>query len=214
MRRGITSKEKRFSSVQPKPLENQATAWIPVEWWDACPPSLPSDAELQRLSVSGGLDMSQKIDLASFVAVFKEPLPAPVQLNVMAEDEAGRIEQKTVSLNYRVYLLPMFWIPEDTMLEHEQNDKVPYSLWAKQEWVTPTEGDIIDDDRIFRDIVKLAARFPKLKEGGSFLGRSKRPPYLQQRHYQQKPATVQIFSKAGGLSAVSPNLGELTEVEL
>ena len=144
---------------------NQATAWIPVEWWDACPSSLPLDSELQKLAVSGGLDLSQKIDLASFVATFREPLKTPAQVDVLAETETGQFEKKTVSLNYRIHLLPMFWIPEDSMAEHEANDKVPYSRWAEQGWVTPTEGAIIDDDRIYRDIVRLAERFQKLKEG-------------------------------------------------
>jgi phage terminase large subunit-like protein len=144
---------------------NQATAWIPVEWWDPCPSSLPPDAELQKLTVCGGLDLAQKIDLAAFVATFKEPLQTSEQLEVLAENDAGVIEKKTVSMNYRVHLLPMFWIPENTMREHQRNDKVPYSQWEKNGWVTATEGDIIDDDRIYRDILKLAQRFPKLKEG-------------------------------------------------
>jgi phage terminase large subunit-like protein len=144
---------------------NQATAWLPVEWWDACPSSLPPDTELQQLATCAGLDMSQKIDLASLVVTFKEPLETAERLEVVAENAVGLVEPKTVSLNYRVHLLPMFWIPENTMLEHERSDKVPYSIWAEQGWVIPTEGDVIDDDRIYRDILKLAERFPRLKEG-------------------------------------------------
>jgi phage terminase large subunit-like protein len=158
-------KKNDFLRYQLNRWVNQATAWIPVEWWDACPSVLPAERELQKLTVTGGLDMSQKIDLAAFVATFQEPLEQAAELEVVGENEGGQIETKTVSLNYRVHLLPMFWIPENTMREHERNDRVPYALWSQKGWVIPTEGDIIDDDRIYRDILKLAERFPKLKEG-------------------------------------------------
>jgi phage terminase large subunit-like protein len=144
---------------------NQATAWIPVEWWDACPGNLPTDDFLRTLSAASGLDGAQKWDLFAFVATFKEPLEIPQVIEVTAENEEGAVETKKLSLNYRVHLLPMFWIPENTMKEHEHSDKVPYSLWKERGWLRVTEGDIIDDDRIYKDICQMAERFPKLKEG-------------------------------------------------
>jgi len=144
---------------------NQATAWIPVEWWDACPSALPGDDVLQTFSAAGGLDGAQKWDLFSFVAAFKEYLPVPEAVEVPRETDEGAIEKVILSLNYRVHLLPFFWIPENTMREHEHSDRVPYSLWKEKGWLRVTEGDVIDDDRIYKDLCQLAERFPKLKEG-------------------------------------------------
>jgi phage terminase large subunit-like protein len=52
---------------------NQATAWIPADWWDACAGEL-DDAELRGLTCAAGLDLAQKIDLASFVVEFRRML--------------------------------------------------------------------------------------------------------------------------------------------
>lgn len=143
---------------------NQAEAWIPVEWWDSCPSQLDEE-RLKSLVCAGGLDMAQKIDLASFTAVFKEPLQFTQQtIEVVADTPAGDVEKREVSLNYRLHFLSLFWIPENTMQEREKVDRVPYSEWKEKGFVIATEGDVIDDDRIFKDIVKLAERFPLLKQ--------------------------------------------------
>lgn len=139
---------------------NQAVAWLPIEWWDSCPSALPSDDVLKGLQCSAGLDGAQKIDLFSMVLSFREPLvsvemEAPADIvEVVGED----------ALNYRIYLLPLFWIPENTLKQHEKEDKVPYSQWIEKGWVKKTEGDVIDYDQIFKDILALAERFPRLKE--------------------------------------------------
>jgi phage terminase large subunit-like protein len=144
---------------------NQAVAWLPIEWWDACPVTLPEESILRTLTASAGLDMAQKIDLAGFVMTFREPLEVPADIEVLTENAVGAIEKKIVSLNYRVHLLPRFWIPENTMREHEKDDRVPYSLWKDRGWIVATDGDVIDYDRIYSDILKLAERFPLIKQG-------------------------------------------------
>lgn len=143
---------------------NQAVAWIPVDWWDACPAELPSDDHLRTLQLGAGLDGAQKIDLFSFVLAFREPLHKPEEVEVITEGPGGQVEKRTLSLNYRVHLLPRFWIPEGTMADREREDRVPYSLWREKGWVVATEGFVIDYDRVFTDIVALAKRFPLLKQ--------------------------------------------------
>jgi phage terminase large subunit-like protein len=148
---------------------NQATAWIPLDWWDACKGVL-DDAELVTLDCAGGLDLAQKWDLACFAVVFRKYLSTPApEVTVAHEETTGAVTTKTIALNYQLYVRPFFWIPENTMREHEKNDGVPYTEWAKQGLVTPTEGDIIDYARIYQDITtKILPRYPKLKQG--FLG--------------------------------------------
>ncbi len=100
---------------------NQATAWIPVEWWDACDLPVPSDAELNQWPCAVGIDMAQKIDLAAAVAVFKLPLDEPIaaetdepvveQLEVVAEEPNGAIVKRTLSLDYQIVVVPNFWLP-------------------------------------------------------------------------------------------------------
>lgn len=143
----------------------QATAWIPIEWWDACEGSL-DDVELVTLECGAGLDLAQKWDLAAFAVVFRRYLQKPVDLEVIAEESNGALEKKTIALNYELFVRPYFWIPENTMRQHEKQDGVPYSLWVEQGLVTATEGDIIDYDRIYQDITtKIVPKYPRLKQG-------------------------------------------------
>jgi phage terminase large subunit-like protein len=141
-----------------------ADAWMPVDWWDACKTTI-DDAALQPLSIAAGLDMSQKYDLTAFVLTFKEPLDGPEQaIDVVGTNEFGDAVKRSISLNYRITTVPFFWIPLDTMREHEKTDRVPYSQWLEQGLIRATEGNVIDYDRIFRDIRdEIVPRFQRLK---------------------------------------------------
>lgn len=144
---------------------NQSTAWIPLEWYDACLASF-SDSDLIELDCTGGLDLAQKWDLAAFVVTFRKYLEASEMLDVLAEETNGQIVKKSIALNYELVAVPFFWIPENSMRQHEKEDGVPYTLWAELGLVTPTEGDIIDYNRIYTDITtKIVPRFPRLKQG-------------------------------------------------
>lgn len=146
---------------------NQATAWIPIEWWDACEGPM-DDAELATLECAAGLDLAQKWDLACFAVVFRRYLSSgdTVALKVAVEDEAtGKADTKVIDLNYQLFVRPFFWIPENTMRQHEKEDGVPYSKWVKDGLVVATEGDVIDYSRIYKDITtKIVPKYPKLKE--------------------------------------------------
>jgi phage terminase large subunit-like protein len=143
---------------------NGADAWMPVDWWDACEGPV-ADGELQALSLAGGLDMSQKYDLTAFVLTFKTPLAETAEsIDVIGTDEFGEPVKRSISLNYRITTVPFFWIPLDTMREHEKKDRVPYSEWHRLGLIRATEGNVIDYDRIFRDIRdEIVPRFPRLR---------------------------------------------------
>lgn len=158
---------------------NQASAWIPVDWWDACEPvPVPEyrtwlqakTPELAVLPCAGGLDLAQKWDLACFNVVFRHRLEddaVPQEIEAVTQDEAEQVVRVRLNLNYRVTTVPFFWIPEDTMREHEQKDGIPYTEWAKQGLVIPTAGPTIDYSRIYSDITtKILPMFPLLKQGG------------------------------------------------
>ncbi len=156
---------------------NQATAWIPVEWWDACDAPMPSDVVLQQAqSAALGIDMAQKIDLASVVAVFKLPLedtaPAPT-IEIAVEQPGGAIVKQAHSLNYRIAIVPAFWLPEATLLERVRQDGVRYDVYRDQGLLHVTEGAIIDFAQMLRYVkhpderavpMDLVTRFPLLHQ--------------------------------------------------
>lgn len=146
---------------------NQATAWIPLDWWDDCIDPIEEDAILKTLPCAAGLDGAQKIDLFCFSVTFRTRLKTALPAEVVVGDESiGEGVKKTLDLNYRITVLPFFWIPEDTMEQHEKEDGVPYTAWAEAGLVTKTDGATIDYTRIFNDIKsKILPRFPRLKQG-------------------------------------------------
>ncbi len=146
----------------------QAVSWIPVEWWDGGRETF-DDERLKGLICAAGLDMAQKIDLASFVVVFREPLQGPpVEVTVIDEagEEIAKPEARILSLNYRVYIVPFFWLPEETVREREREGFIGYRQWQEAGLLTVTDGAVIDYDQIYNDITtKILGRFPLLKQG-------------------------------------------------
>jgi len=136
---------------------NQAVAWLPLDWWDACTEAPHYEA---GLIAAGGLDLAQRVDLAAFVVAVRHPLAEAVAAEVADVGEDGAAATRTLDLNFGVSLFPYFWLPEDTLRERERTDRVPYSLWAEQGLLTVTEGAVVDFDRIKDDIIqKIAPRF-------------------------------------------------------
>jgi|SRR5215471_4198921 len=146
---------------------NQATAWIPIDWWDACAVPAIADADVVGLDAAAGLDLAQKWDLAAFVVVFRRYLERVLLVDVVTENpETGVLESARVELNYDLIVKPFFWIPANTLRQHEKTDGVPYSIWAEQGLITATDGDVIDYSRIYHDITtKIVPRYPALKRG-------------------------------------------------
>jgi len=164
---------------------NQASAWIPVEWWDACNEPLPSDDELREMPGALGIDMAQKIDLASIAAVFRLPLkpkevdPLATTIETQVETEDGAIVKTVRSLNYRIAILPAFWLPETTLMERVKQDGIRYDIYRDKDApgggkeLNTTDGAIIDFEKMLRYVkhpdkrkepMDLVTRFPLMKQ--------------------------------------------------
>ena len=90
----------------------------------------PIDIEsLEGRSCYGGLDLSSKIDISALVWVFPP------------DDD-----------NDKYIILPRFWIPSDSAIQREKRDRVPYITWARQGYITMTDGNVIDYDFIEEQI--------------------------------------------------------------
>ena len=163
---------------------NQAVAWILTDSWDACDKPIPPLAELVALQGAIGIDMSQKIDLASAVAVLRLPLPtkAPaLEVDVVSEavetaptgEEVKTVVKTKHRLNYEIVLVPAFWLPGETLKERVKKDRLPYDKWVEEGLLFETDGFVIDSDAIC-DYIRprskdksagLVGKFPMLKEG-------------------------------------------------
>lgn len=179
-------KQNDFKRYHTNAWVNQASAWIPVEWWDACDAPIPSDEILRLASCADATDMAQKIDLAANVVAFRLPLAeddtAPTVVEIveadvdpMAEGIATEPVKVSRSIDYRVALLPAFFLPEETLRERVKQDRVPYDLWAREKLnglplLFQVSGAILGAGPIVQYVVGddgkggLLKRFPRLKQ--------------------------------------------------
>lgn len=157
---------------------NDAKAWLTTDEWDACNEPMPSEDELRTYPVAFGIDNAQKIDLAAGVAVFRLPLKknAPDKsVEIKVEDEAGNVIKRRRSLNYRIAILPKFWLPAETLKIRAAQDGIRYDIYRDEGLLDETDGSIIDADSIVRYIKDddqpkgqpakgLVATYPLLKQ--------------------------------------------------
>lgn len=101
-----------------------------MEKWDACAFSVDEQ------ELTGGLELSSSIDIIAFVLVFPP------------RDDTEKY-----------VILPYFWIPEENMIQRVRRVHVPYDVWAKQEKLMTTEGNVIHYGFIENFIDELGNRF-------------------------------------------------------
>ncbi len=127
--------ENAFRQLRLNQWVKQAVRWMPMEKWDAC--NFPFDAsELEGHVCYGGLDLSSTTDITAFVLVFP-----PID-----EDD-------------KYYILPFFWLPEDTLPLRVRRDHVPYDVWKRQGYLLTTEGNVVHYGFIENFIEELGQRF-------------------------------------------------------
>ena len=93
--------------------------WIPDHIYEQgnCPIDLES---LKGRDCYGGLDLSSSGDITAFVLMFPP----------CTETEP-------------YYMLPFFWVPEDTIPLRVKRASVPYDVWVRQGYLMSTEGNVI-----------------------------------------------------------------------
>ena len=127
--------ENAFRQLRLNQWVKQSVRWMPMDKWDAC--AFPvSEDDLEGRICYGGLDLSSTTDITAFVLVFP-PLD---------EDD-------------KYYILPYFWIPEETLDLRVRRDHVPYDLWERQGVLMTTEGNVVHYGYIEKFIEQLGERF-------------------------------------------------------
>ena len=127
--------ENAFRQLRLNQWVKQAVRWMPMEKWDKCKLSFDED-ELAGRVCYGGLDLSSTTDITAFVLVFP-----PTE-----EDE-------------HYYILPYFWLPEETLPLRVRRDHVPYDIWERQGYLKTTEGNVVHYGFIENFIDELGQKF-------------------------------------------------------
>lgn len=140
--RNDPSKENAFRQFRLNQWVSQSTRWMPMHLWDRCTGDLwPNPTwgreQLRDRTAYAGFDLAAKFDLTAWALVIPGDEPH--------DDPA--------------HVLWRFWLPEAGLERLDQFHDGKFTRWAKQGWLTITEGSVIDYDRVLADITEDAGAF-------------------------------------------------------
>lgn len=115
----VSSYENTFKRMYLNMQTEQDMRWIQMGRWEQNDGAVDREALAGR-KCFGGLDLATTTDLAALAWVF----PA---------DDGESFD-----------VLMRFWCPAERAEAREKRDKVPYITWARNGWLTMTDGDVID----------------------------------------------------------------------
>lgn len=135
-------KENSFRQFRLNQWVAQASRWMPMHLWDNCIGDLWMKPDWGRDALRGrtayaGFDLAAKFDLTAWAVVIPGDEPS--------EDPA--------------HILWRFWLPESGLDRLDQFHDGKFTRWAKQGWLTITEGSVIDYDKVIDDITEDARHF-------------------------------------------------------
>lgn len=138
--RNDPSKENSFRQFRLNQWVSQSTRWMPMHIYDQSAGDIwltPSwgRKKLADQECFGGLDLAAKFDLTAWCLVFPSESPAAIDV------------------------IWRFWIPESGLERLDKLNDGKFSRWVKAGWLTVTQGNVIDYDRVIADIESDAQTF-------------------------------------------------------
>lgn len=125
------SYENTFRRFHLNQWTSQESRWLSMERWRAC---LTTEGDIADGSqVYGGLDLSSNVDVTAWMLVCK------------------------MDTGYQVR--GHYFIPEATLVEAEKRDRVPYSAWVREGWVTATPGNSVNYQYVHQRILEDSERY-------------------------------------------------------
>ncbi|MGA2466427.1 MAG: terminase TerL endonuclease subunit [Thermodesulfobacteriota bacterium] len=112
---------------------NRAEGWVNISDYQKCYDAGFDFATLKGESCYCGIDLAKTIDFAAICLLFE--------------------------MNGLSYIVPSFWLPEDTVKNAPEMEKVLYEAWAREGHLILTPGNTIDYEAIINHIRGLAKTF-------------------------------------------------------
>lgn len=182
--RGNLAKEKNFRWLRLNSWEKiKSSKWLGLDFWDLCKRKIDTK-RLEGRPCYGGLDLSSKIDLTSFVLLFPPD-----------------------DINRKWVVLPWFWIPEDAIKERVERDHVKYDEWVRQGYMQTTPGNVIDYSFIEQQVLELRDRFNILEVGFDPWNATQTAIHLQD-------AGLTMVEARQGYKTMSPAMKEIEQLAM
>lgn len=155
---------------------SQEIRWMPPDKWAKCNAAGPlvSPKQLREIALKhlegrvciGGLDLSSKLDLTSFVLLFPpvEALTEKRALPQTPEDIRWRrppvMEDVVVrEADPKWSVLVWFWVPKECIPERVKKDRVQYDVWEREGYLQTTPGNSINHETLYNFIKSLRDKF-------------------------------------------------------
>lgn len=106
---------------------NQRTRWLSLQAWDATA-GIVDEAKFAGREVIVSVDLATVSDIAAVSYVFPAPEPEPIDV------------------------VWDFFMPADNIQDRVTRDRVPYDVFISNGWMTATDGNVVDYDRIEKRI--------------------------------------------------------------
>jgi phage terminase large subunit-like protein len=162
---------------------SQATRWLDLSAWDACDKPVEVEALAGRKCFAG-LDLASTTDIAALVLCFPP----------LADGD-----------DYRA--ICRFFIPGEALRERENRDRVPYSQWVREGYITATEGNVIHYSAIRAEIDKLAQTYDVVEMAFDRWGATQMTQELDE-------AGMTVIPFGQGFASMSPPTKELLNIVL
>lgn len=133
----IPREQNEFRRKRCNEWTEQAERWLDLSLWDRCDDR--PECEPGRRCFAG-LDLSTTTDLSALALLFPN-------------------HDGSYDLDMR------FWCPEEGIQARSHNDKVPYDVWAREGYLTPTPGNVVDYEYIELEVEELAGQYQMIELG-------------------------------------------------
>lgn len=130
-------KENEFKAKNLNLFVSSSTLWISDELWNRVARG-QAPVSLEGLPCAGGLDLSKVSDMTAYTLYFRLP-------------------------DKRRFALHRFYVPEKQIERRFRDQAKMIRLWVKQGFITATEGETVDYDVLFRDIMDDMAKYNFLR---------------------------------------------------
>lgn len=132
------AKENGFRQYRMNQRVAQASRWMPMHLWDSCAGEVWLTPGWGRAGLKGkvawfGFDLAAKFDLTAWALLIPD--------------------------GDAVHVLWRFWLPEEALPELDKRNDGLFGRMAASGWLTVTEGNVVDYDRMYADIEADARDF-------------------------------------------------------
>lgn len=159
--------------------------WVLKSVWDKNFTEVFTEQELEGQVCFGGMDLSSVEDFTSIVYVFP-----------------FWVEEKGY---FRYRVLTRIFAPCYSISERVKKLNVPFDHWVNERWITETEGDTIDQEVIYHQILKDSEKF-KIKE----LAYDRNSAAWIVNEVQKQIPEIELFPVHGSFSGMSTATKALT----